>query len=1836
MEKLKQLTLNNDIDILALSEVNKDWRTIDYDNSIWGATSSWTEHRRVQVSYNTSATAIKEYQPGGTAMVMFGELTFRISFQSCDPRGLGRWSTLTLTGKQDVHTTIITCYCPTRSKSLGSTFVQQLIYMANNKDILPEVDCPRQLFGIDIREEIETFANKGHNIIVMGDFNSNYQDLSSWMVDVGLTDLINHRHGKCPITHTRSLDKPLDVIFGSPNFKIAKGGFLPFQKLLSDHRGIWIDIPKIFIFGYKPQHPVFPAARRLKLKDPRVVKKYLSLLHSSMIDNDLFHRMDDLHHKSKSNFSQQSMEEYESIDELVCNLMDEAERNCRKIHAGAITWSPAYKEAGLLLEYWLKRRSYELHKHTNVRELINLQNKLKLNYDPSLTIPVINLRIKAAYNKRKLCKKNAESLSLEYRTQLALAKEAAGEGDAAGYLRTLNALENTRRLYRNIRRMEQKCKGGCTSKVTTTINGIEQEHTDRHKIDKVCADENQRKYHLPETGTSQLLEEAFIRDLGHHGEGPEINKVLNGTYIPPTGASQPTKDYLEACATTPAILTLANQPTIPYRYKTHTESWKCRKEKTTTYNQSMAHYKAIFSDKFISWFFFQRADIPETTGYSPQRHRRCVDLMIMKKHMNFDIKKQRTLGILDTEFNQNNKRIGNEGMRNATKLNKVAKEQFAIKNSASTEQIVSKRAVLDHSQFMRKIILLASTDLEACYDRIIHTAAALALLRVGIPHAKINSMFESIQKMTHKIRTLYGDSEITWGGEVLDNLDDWKNYPQGVLQGNACGPTIWSLVSSIIFEILHKRGFAVEFCTTISKETFKLVGFAYVDDSDLLQTGSDPREVLTSMQNLINMWGNLIDVTGGALSVEKSWWYMIDYVWKHGRWVATDSGENLDLLATTTTGTRISLKRLHANEASKMLGIYVAPDGNNTAQITELKKASNDWGSKMRQGHSTRKEAWTALSTNITAKLKYPLPACSLTEKDCKAIMWPALKAALPKSGISSYISSGHRDGPREYGGAGCLSLFHYQGTARTALIVEAVNRETPTGFLLHLCIEDVVLDVGQYGSLWDMQFKRISQYIQTHSLIFHMWKYNTDHDINISLEHIQLSEQREGDTAIMGLAQRILHSRAEHRSIQTVRMKLGVIHLSDITTADGYKLDQRFYSTTPPCIQRNEYDWPIKHRVTPLDISTWRRFLRLVFTRPQLSLERPLGPWISMKTTSWISNWDYFLSQDKQFLYHRVKSRWHRHLKRQFTHRLYNTEYLELETLPTNNVLRTTIKHTNASLTSTSCSQKPDLPMPSNIITLSFGQISLRKPRIDWFMKFISSSSTTTNLWRDILEGQAYAVSDGSYFPSAQTGACAWIVATRDGTEWVKGGGIIPGVEEDQDSYRSELGGQVGLAAFITSIILPLDAAPNITLACDGLAAINRVNMDSKIIKAKMKNADMLTIISALWKDSEFTITKQHVYGHQDDLGRKLTQLEQLNCRVDIWAKEIAQKQISGAIPKAEFTATTCGFGTITCKDVLITSNLQSNLYKHVTKHNFISTLSTNPEVPKDFSSLRINWGTFSKARMESSLNMQTFVTKWLSGDTSTGRVMKARKARLLDTCPQCNQEDEHLLHVLTCRSEGTRELRDNLILELILWLDSVYTSSTITNFVKVGLTKWFSDQDHTWDAGSHIFSNKTTEDNALKSQLQVGWYYLLCGMITTDIIHLQQVHYTEIESSKMGTRWAINFTQKLWQMIHTLWKHRCNILFKNNRVDSLSGLTQLRTTITKEYGLGQANLPHVYSSFFHIPLDSLLKKQVHHLKRWFLIVRSAREAHTLIRDIDDFSFDEPLRSWIGLIDNG
>ena len=86
----------------------------------------------------------------------------------------------------------------------------------------------------------------------------------------------------------------------------------------------------------------------------------------------------------------------------------------------------------------------------------------------------------------------------------------------------------------------------------------------------------------------------------------------------------------------------------------------------------------------------------------------------------------------------------------------------------------------------------------------------------------------------------------------------------------------------------------------------------------------------------------------------------------------------------------------------------------------------------------------------------------------------------------------------------------------------------------------------------------------------------------------------------------------------------------------------------------------------------------------------------------------------------------------------------------------------------------------------ITFDAIQLSEPKVDWFNTIITSSPTTSYLKECLLNGSAVGVSDGSYFPIQEVGACGWIISTPDGGEWIEGGGVIPGLQSDQNSYRS------------------------------------------------------------------------------------------------------------------------------------------------------------------------------------------------------------------------------------------------------------------------------------------------------------------------------------------------------------------------------------------------------------------------------------------------------------------
>ena len=1371
--------------------------------------------------------------------------------------------------------------------------------------------------------------------------------------------------------------------------------------------------------------------------------------------------------------------------------------------------------------------------------------------------------------------------------------------------------------------MEDKLKGGATNQVNVSSDGKTIEITEKDKMEPAILSNNEAKYHMCEGG-SILLEPESIELLGKYGEGPRVIDVLDGCMDYPDSFDSSTRAFLDACKRDPTVTNGINAPEygIINRYFKFKESWRTRKEKTCTYRAHIGHYKAMIKHPYLSWLIFQRSEIPDKSGYSPSRHKQCVDLMILKKSQNYNIDRQRIIGILETEFNHSNRSLGRAAMDKAITCGAIANEQFSRPGRSAMDESILKRITTDHQYYKRECYAQTSVDLENNYDRIVHTAAALALLRIGVSHAKIHSMFETIQKMVHRVRTAFGESEGTYGGEFLG---DWENYPRGMLQGNACAPTIWSILSSVVYNCLHKKGFSNFFCSALSKEIFTLVGFSYVDDTDLFQTGASPLEVLISMQQLMNEFGSLMRVTGAAVAPDKSWYYLIDYTWKRGKWIAYDPGEHYDLVATTDNGTSVSLRRLCNSEAAEMLGIWMAPSFNESKQINVLKSKTLAWGAKVRLGNCSQYESWIALHTNISARLKYSFPASTLSSQICTSIMSPAIKAALPRAGICATISTDIRNGPSTSGGLGTLSLYDYQGTTRTTALIEHSFRSTPLGKMMKILIEDIIQEIGLYGPLWNMNFDNCSKWISDHSWIFHTCKYNWDNKINISIKHTELLPQRINDHSIMAAANTLYSNKSTLRSINRVRMLHKIYHLSDITTANGNSLDPSFLKSREFDGSRNQHAWPLKHHVTKSDYSRWRKFVKIIYSADSLQLPTKLKNW-TISTSVLLQSWDWFTTTDREFLFHRANDKWHRHLLKPTTHRSYYTDHLTFPSPPSITLLPATIKTKNNSIDLLNYFPSRHISS-TNEPTITIGPFTFKANCQQCFFTNISHSDNLHSLYNHVIDGTALAVSDGTFYPSHHIGAFGWIISTPDLAEWIQGGSIVPGELSTHSAYRAELCGQAGIAFFFYSLILPDQEAHLQKVYSDCISALNRLTTSREYIKSTYKHMDIISLIIDLWDNTPFRVNPLHVKAHQDNLpSNNLSPAAKLNCSMDTFAKQIALHAIIQKNLTPPTFNSTLGFGTIKCNSKTIHNCLQKNLYHLIAHNNFINKASSYFNIPSETFNSLIDWDCFKVSRSSCRFGLLKFISKFIAKDISTGKVMVRRKQRLLSNCPLCGNTDEDNIHVLTCPSAST--LRCDLIIQLQSWLNLQQTDPSIISFLIDSLQKWFSNP-------SAIITTHSTDNilnTAFTDQTTLGWYAFLCGYICKPLIKAQSVYYLECGSQRSAMKWGSNLISQCWNITYQLWMNRNNTLHTNNHLPSLHGLPLLKLAIETEYTSGIQDLPHIYRRYFCIPLTILLKKPPTYLRRWFLVIRSGRESLHPDHYNDIWIHNAALRRWIGL----
>ena len=274
LSKVKAIIDDFNVDIFGCQEVNVCWKSCRFSERLYRRLRGWRETCTSSVAYNTTESSRKKVQRGGVAMITVGSMTYRKIKTGFDQSKLGRWQWTRYRGAQDRVLRVVNVYRPCQQFSLGSTYSQQARGLLKEKDSRE----PRAAWFADLSKEIKGWQEEGDSLIIMGDWNEDVRSnlFQQWREDLQLIDCslsVLDNPQQAPATHNKGT-APIDTILCTAGVEVKKAGYLSFGEGIGDHRPLFIDVQLTSVLGIKMPPIKKAKARRLKLEDPRVVKKY--------------------------------------------------------------------------------------------------------------------------------------------------------------------------------------------------------------------------------------------------------------------------------------------------------------------------------------------------------------------------------------------------------------------------------------------------------------------------------------------------------------------------------------------------------------------------------------------------------------------------------------------------------------------------------------------------------------------------------------------------------------------------------------------------------------------------------------------------------------------------------------------------------------------------------------------------------------------------------------------------------------------------------------------------------------------------------------------------------------------------------------------------------------------------------------------------------------------------------------------------------------------------------------------------------------------------------------------------------------------------------------------------------------------------------------------------------------------------------------------------------------------------------------------------------------------------------------------------------------------------
>ena len=201
------------------------------------------------------------------------------------------------------------------------------------------------------------------------------------------------------------------------------------------------------------------------------------------------------------------------------------------------------------------------------------------------------------------------------------------------------------------------------------------------------------------------------------------------------------------------------------------------------------------------------------------------------------------------------------------------------------------------------------------------------------------------------------------------------------------------------------------------------------------------------------------------VSVQKTKWYLLEFAWDLAlKWHLV---KNKAYLSLETHEGYQQIERLPPSQASRILGVWISPDGSSHEKRIRLHQTTSSWADRVRSGHVRKSDAWFYLQSTVKKSIEYPLVATAMKSSQCKYIESIALCTALKASGFPPNAQIDIVAGPSSLLILKNRSLYGTQGSKHILVLMNLGKSDCITGQHLRDSIEAHKLEIGCSGYLF-------------------------------------------------------------------------------------------------------------------------------------------------------------------------------------------------------------------------------------------------------------------------------------------------------------------------------------------------------------------------------------------------------------------------------------------------------------------------------------------------------------------------------------------------------------------------------------------------------------------------------------------------------------------------------------------------------------------------------------------------------------------------------------------------